>query len=338
MRRSSPDVSRSDDSPLPRTLLLGLLMGVPLGVLMCWFIAGWVPAIVVALIGFCAIQGLWRGAAEIVGLVVGLVLAMLLAASLGRMFEGPIAGLTGTRGLLGRLISMIVCGLFVTMLAWGIGAILAGRVLRERPHWRTADKIAGGGLGAVEGILLSLIVLWVPVAMRPIAAMRAGADREAAYAEGLSPEQAEARVLPLAKRVLAFADDVEQSTLGSAAAKASPISNWPVLDLAEDFIVITRDPKARDELAKSQAWQDFMNLPSMQQARTMVEQDPSLQEILKQEGISIGGMRKLLESDTTLRVLDETSLASDLESINEKVETAVREAAKASRDRKSGPR
>jgi hypothetical protein len=104
---------------------------------MCWFIAGWVPAIVVALIGFCAIQGLWRGAAEIAGLVVGLVLAMLLAASLGRMFEGPIAGLTGTRGLLGRLISMIVCGLFVTMLAWGIGAILAGRVLRERPHWRS---------------------------------------------------------------------------------------------------------------------------------------------------------------------------------------------------------
>jgi hypothetical protein len=49
-------------------------------------------------------------------------------------------------------------------------------------------------------------------------------------------------------------------------------------------------------------------------------------------------MRKLLESDTTLRVLDETSLASDLESIKEKVETAVREAAKASRDRKSGPR
>jgi len=278
------------------------------------------------------------GAAEIAGLVVGLVLAMLLAASLGRMFEGPIAGLTCTRGLLGRLISMIVCGLIVTMLAWGIGALFAQRVLRERPHWRTADKLAGGGLGAFEGILLSLIVLWVPVAMRPIAAMRASADREAAYAEGLSPEQAEARVLPLAKRVLSFADDVGQSALGSAATQASPLSNWPVLDLAEDFIVITRDPKARDELAKSQAWQDFMNLPSMQQARTMVEQDPSMQEILKQEGITIGGMRKLLESDTTLRVLDETSLASDLESMKEKVEAAVREAAKSSRDRKSGPR
>jgi hypothetical protein len=37
-------------------------------------------------------------------------------------------------------------------------------------------------------------------------------------------------------------------------------------------------------------------------------------------------------------VLDETSLASDLESMKEKVETAVREAAKASRDRKSEPR
>jgi hypothetical protein len=302
---------------------------------MCWFIGGWVPAVVVGLIGFCAIQGLWRGAAEIAGLVVGLVLAMLLAAWLGRMFEGAIAGVTGTRGLLGRLIGMIVCGLFVTMLAWGAGAVLAQRVLRERPHWRTADKLAGGGLGAVEGILLSLIVLWVPVAMRPIAAMRASVDREAASAEGLSPEQAEARVLPLAKRVLAFADDVEQSTLGSAATQASPMSNWAVLDLAEDFIVITRDPQARDELAKSAAWQEFMNLPSMQQAREIVERDPSLQDILRQEGITIGGMRKLLESDTTLRVLDETSIASDLDRIKEGVQAAVRDAARASKERKA---
>jgi hypothetical protein len=326
------------ESPLARTLLLGLLMGVPVGVFMCWLIGGWVPAVVVALIGFCAIQGLWRGAAEIVGLVVGLVLAMVLAAWLGRMFERPIGSVTGTKGLMGRLVSTIVCGGFVALLAWGAGSIAAMRVLRERPDWRGWNKLAGGGLGAFEGVLLALIVLWVPSAVRPIAAMRASADREAAYAEGLDAQQAEARVLPLAKRVLEFADDVEQSAVGRAAAVANPVGQLDVLDLAEDFIVLTRDPAARDELAKTPAWQEFMNLASMQQARAMVEKDPALKGILAREGITIGGMRAMLESDTTLRILDETSLARDLDAIKDRLKQAIEEVAQAARVRRErGP-
>jgi len=112
-----------------------------------------------------------------------------------------------------------------------------------------------------------------------------------------------------------------------------------VLDLAEDFITITRDKQAKEALAKTQAWQDFMNLSSMQQARAMVEQDPTLQPLLDKEGITIGGMRQLLESDTAIRVLDQTTLAKDLEAMKQRLTEAVRTIGKEARQRREkGPK
>jgi hypothetical protein len=49
-------------------------------------------------------------------------------------------------------------------------------------------------------------------------------------------------------------------------------------------------------------------------------------------------MRAMLESDTTLRILDETSLARDLDAIKDRLKQAIEEVAQAARVRRErGP-
>ena len=315
-----------DGSPLVKNLLIGLLIGVPVAVIMLWLTTGWVTAVCIGLIGFCVIQGLWRGAAEIVGVVIGLVLALMLAKVLGRACEGTIGGLTGTKGLLARFVSTLVCGVVIAILVWGVVSIFAKRWMKEKPQWKDADKFAGAGIGAVEGVLLSMVVLWVPLAVRPVANMRATMDRELAMTQGMTQEEATKAVGPLARRVLEIAEDVEKSTVGSVAQSTNPIEDAGAISLAEDFIAVTRDPEAMEKLAKTEVWQRFMNLQSMQQARQLMEQDATLKPIIESKGVSIDAIRELLESDTTLKILDTTTIVSDLNGMKDELAAAIRQA------------
>lgn len=326
--KSSGDSSADsgESSPVVRNLLIGLLIGVPVAVIMLWLTTSWVSAVCIGLIGFCVIQGLWRGAAEIIGVVIGLILALMLAKVLGKACEGTIGGLTGTKGLLARFVSTLVCGAIISLLVWGIVSVFAKRWMKEKPQWKDADKFAGAGIGAVEGVLLSMVVLWVPLAVRPVANMRATTDRELAMAQGMSQVEATQAVGPLARRVLEIAEDVEKSTLGSVAQSTNPIEDAGAISLAEDFIAITRDPEAMERLAKSEVWQRFMNLQSMQQARQLLEQDPTLKPILENKGITVDAIRELLESDTTLKILDTTTIMSDLNNMKDELAAAIREA------------
>ncbi len=324
--RSEDTSDASESSPLAKNLLLGLLIGVPVAVLMLWLTTGWVTALCIGLIGFCVIQGLWRGAAEIVGVVIGLILALMLAKVLGKAFEGTIASLTGTKGLLARFVSTLVCGAIIALLVWGVVSIFAKRWMKEKPHWKDADKFAGAGIGAVEGVLLCMVVMWVPLAVRPVASMRAAADRELALSQGMSEADATKATSPLARRVLEFADDVDQSAMGTVAQATNPIEDAAAISLAEDFIAITRDPDAMERLAKTDVWQRFMNLQSMQQARALMDQDETLKPLLATKGVSIDAIRALLESNTTLKILDTTTITSDLAVIKDELAAAIREA------------
>ena len=142
-----------------------------------------------------------------------------------------------------------------------------------------------------------MVVLWVPLAVRPVANMRATMDRELAMTQGMTQEEASKAVGPLARRVLEIAEDVEKSTVGSVAQSTNPIEDAGAISLAEDFIAVTRDPEAMEKLAKTEVWQRFMNLQSMQQARQLMEQDVTLKPIIESKGVSIDAIRELLESD-----------------------------------------
>lgn len=325
-RRSDDNDDSPDSSPLLNNLLLGLVIGVPVAVVLMYFTTGWVTALCIALLGFCVIQGLWRGATEIVGAVLGMLLALLLAKTLGKAFEGPIASLTSTKGLLARFLSTFICGTIIVLLVWGVISIFTKRWLKSKPQWKEADKFAGAGLGALEGVFLSMVVLWVPLAVRPVASVRAAADRELALAQGMTQEEATQAVSPLARRVLEIVEDVDKSAAGSVAQATNPIQSVEAISLAEDFIAITRDPDAMERLAKTEAWQRFTNLTSMQQARAMLDQDPTLKPLIESKGISIDSIRDLLESDTTLKIIDTTNITSDLAAMKDDLAAAIREA------------
>jgi hypothetical protein len=166
----------------------------------------------------------------------------------------------------------------------------------------------------------------VPLTLRNIAYLRIQADEQAAIETGMSVEEARAQASPLARRVIEIADAVRSSGLGSWAEDLNPIAGLEVIELAHDFAAITRDETAKERLANSDAWKRMESLRSFEQARKLVESDPSLKAIVDAEGVTVSSMRTLLDSPTVLRVMDETRLAADLARLKDDLVAAIKQA------------
>jgi len=319
-------VAVDDVQPGVRNLAIGIAAGGGAAVVVLWFFGGWVPALFVGVLVLSALGGLWRGGAEIAGSFAGLLLALLVAPALGRMFEGTASSLTGSHGVLNRIVSTLIVGLVVVAICSGVLGWLVKRWMRERESVRQWNRIAGGAIGAAHGLVLALVALWVPLTLRNIAYLRIQADEHAAIEAGMSVEEARARASPLARRVLAIADAVRSSGLGLWAEGLNPIDGLEVIELAHDFAAITRDEAAKERLANSDAWKRMESLRSFEQARKLVESDPSLKAIIDAEGVTVSSMRTLLDSPTVLRVMDETTLAADLAALKDDLVAAIKQA------------
>lgn len=316
-----------------RNLLIGIAAGGVVATALVWLVGGWVPGIFVGLLVLGVWQGLYRGAAEIVGLALGLIVAMLIAPPVGKLCEGVFASVVGTRGLTNRMLSIVVVGLVITLVCWAVGAMLARRVVKRKPEWFTHNHYIGGGLGALEGVLLAVRVIWLPTAIRPVAAMRAAAEQDERNYDALIAGQYQpgqqgpkAERASLADWLLARADDVDESWVGTTVNSANPLSSSQILDVAEDYITVLRDEEATTALQASDVWREMLALPSVTQARSVVEADASLRQIFETDGITIASMRELLESDTVLRVMDETNIREELEPLAPRLIEAIRQA------------
>lgn len=300
------------------SLRAGLMVGVGMIALLC-LVFGSLPVKVVAVVlAICIVQGLWRGAAELVGLVVGMVLGVALCRPLGRLLEPLFASLSGTSGLSSRLLSAAIAAVLVSAIAAGVIGVVAKRMLRKRPELAGADKLAGGGLGLIEGCFLGLIVLWVPLAMEPVARGQLNA--------GGSSEASERRANPVAAAVVEFAEEVKGSSLGGVAERTNPMEGTRIFSLAGDFAIVMRDPRAREHFVTSPAMKALRETPSLQDAIARLEQDPELGAMIRSGDYGPEFLKGVMTSKALMEVLDRTSVVRDLTPQVGAIETALQEA------------
>lgn len=282
---------------------------------------GGTPAKVVGVVTALAVlQGLWRGAAEGIFVLGATVAALLLAPSFGRALEGSVASVLGTRGLMNRFIAIALVGAIVILGVSAISAVAARGILRRWPNLRPWNRYAGAAVGLVQGLILSLIVLWIPLALEPVA--RAREDRER-YTDdvkyGVPPPNEPAR------RIIRYADEIRASALGGIAEATNPAKESRILAVAADFAAVSRDAAAMEHFLESPAVRAVLALPSVEQALGRLRAEKELQ-IDPERGVSAATIMRLLQSDALLEVLDRTTVLTDLRPHAEGLIAAVAEA------------
>ncbi|MBX3389444.1 MAG: CvpA family protein [Phycisphaeraceae bacterium] len=296
----------------------GLMIAVAAIVLVC-IIFGSLPLKVVALVlGLCIIQGLWRGAAELIGIVAGMIFGVLLCRPIGRALEPALTSMTSTSGLSARLISVGLAALIISAIVAIAISLVAKRLLKKRPQLSGMDKFAGGGIGLLEGCFLGLIVLWVPLAMEPVARGQLGAGPG-----GETPPPN-----PVAEAVVRFAEEVKDSSLGGVAESTNPMEGAKIFALTSDFALVMRHRKAREHFVASEAMRSLRETPSVQDAIARLEKDPELGAMIRAGDYGPSFVRGVLTSRALLEVFDTTSVVKDLTPQVGQIEIALQEAKK----------
>jgi hypothetical protein len=267
-----------------------------------------VVKIAVVVVALCTLQGLWRG---------GLVLALPVALSTGRGVGGFTASLFGTTGLTNRLIAIGLVALVVTSLGGIAGRVLRRIVIRRHPTLRLWDPYAGALIGAAEGSLLAVMLLWAPLALEPIARVQMAEPDE-----GGTPPAPSFLAVGVAKA----ANQVRASALGRLAESTNPFGASDLLSLAADFAAVSRDPDAMAFFMRTPVMQRVQRLDSVGRARAILGADPELSSMFGEGGISADALKRLMDSPTVLRAFDETTVVSDLRPLEPALIEAIRQA------------
>lgn len=323
-----------------RLIVAGCVLGVCIvGALL----GGPVVAIVAVIAGACTLQGLWRGASEIVGVLVGMFVAAFLCRPLGRAMEGAVSSLCGTSGLTNRFVSVGLVALLVSATISIAASVAFKRFWKAKlGAWMRWNYLVGAGLGLIEGAILSMLVLWTPLFVEPIARAEVSLDQQL----GRSNEEGEN---VMARRAASWATAVRESALGSVAIATNPTAASPIVQLLEDFVAVSNDEEAMEHFVSSEPLQRLKNLPSVGEAIRRLEADPELTGLIKSPSTSppaantpsgkaplddrdppvqISGetVRAILGSDTLLKILDETTVVQDLAPMAGDIGMALREA------------
>lgn len=303
------------------TLALIVLAGGVVFTLTAGLMGGAVPLVVCLVATAAMMQGLWRGGAELAGLVAGMLLAALLAPGLGKAVEGAPAALLGTTGLTNRFISIALTGVVIVGAVAVPASVVARRFMKSRPDLERHNSIAGAVLGAGEGLLLCMFVLWGMLALEPIAEGRLAADRMAAEAEGEIAYES-----PLARGVAAAGRAVRESSLGSIARASSPLAGSRYLGIAADFAEVCRDEAAYEHLMASAVIGRIRAMPSITRALDEFHADAELTGLFERDGVTTDTLRAVMDSPTVLRILDTTTAAADIEPLAEELIAAIADA------------
>lgn len=269
-------------------------------------------ALAVAIVCLTMLQGLWRGAAEVFGVVLAMIFAVVLAPPIGRAFEGLTQSLFNTGGIANRLLSMGLVALIITIALAAVIGTLARKWLKKRPKWAAANKYVGAGLGLVEGSFIAALLFWAILMLEPIA------QSQLATAEPNSN--------PVAQRVVAAAATARASTFAPLAQATNPLPDMDLVALIGDFAAITSHPDAREHFLNSSAIRKLQDLPSLKSALEEVKNDPDLSGLVGDEGATADDVYKFLNCPTILRIIDKGDATRDLQPLVEELKAAIQEA------------
>jgi hypothetical protein len=275
-------------------------------------------ALLVAIIGCCIAQGLWRGALHTVSILIASIAALLIGPALGRAIDPMIASISGNSGLLNRAVSVGLGVLLILLVVSTVSTLIMRKlVIRPdvSPKRHSLDRWIGGGIGAAYGTILGIAILWVPLAMAPLARIQA---------EGSPPEA----VPQWPKRILSLSDRIRKSAVGSLAESTNPIRNSRFLTLAADFAKISRNDEAVQQLTNSQPMKDLRALPTVLSAMRTLETDAAVGPIIRREIVLTPEiLLDLAQSPAVLRVIENPDLLREVEPVIGTLEAEIRRVA-----------
>jgi hypothetical protein len=322
----------------------GIAAAAALSVLAALLMGGMVVKIAAIIVSACVLQGLWAGAARLVGVVAALLVAGPLALLLGRSLEGPLGALIGTSGLLARFASMAIVATVVVIAGAAVSRSLSRRILDRWPGLHAWDRYVGAALGLAEGCLVALMVLWAPLVLEPIArAQLLDGTHDPREAEWALTAEASARPRrhggpattppPLATGIVALADRVHESSLGGIIERTNPVTGSTLLSLIADFAAVTRDPDAMAWLLRQPVMDRIEALPSVRDAVERLKDDPDLSGYVGEQGqIDAAAILAFLESPEVLELMDRTTVVRDMMPLARELTEAIRQARSRVRD------
>jgi len=310
-----------EGTPPPNALAVMLATGVLAVLLVMAHVIDDLPLrVILALAALAGLQGLWRGLSETAGVVVGLALAALLSLPLGRMLE-PLYRSVGIGGLAGRLIAFATVACVVVAVCGFLGRKIGKRLIDRVPALAAWDRIVGGGLGAIYGVLLGTFLLCIPLALEPVAIAQGASAAPPASGSVDRPPSAAANF------VVKAAEQIRSSPLGAAVAAINPVKDLTILNIAADFAAISRDPVALDHLLATPVFQDLAKHPTVTDALERFRADPELRTLIEREkGISASSLTALVTSPTITELIDNSTILDDLRPRTDEMIAAIRAA------------
>ncbi len=137
-----------------------------------------------AILVLCATYfGYRNGATKIATGVIGMLMAIRYAAPLAKMMAPCSAWLVNLPASVQPLVMLSVAGCLIAILVYSVLRMASGRVFRSKPHWKAVDRWLGAALGLVEGVVISLLLLFSLVILEPIAQKQLRRPHEANSAE-----------------------------------------------------------------------------------------------------------------------------------------------------------
>ena len=289
-------------------------LGVLLALLLLALIFGnWITRAFALFVVLATVNGWWLGASKVAAALGGLLVATILAVPLGRAFEGLFASILGTGGLANRMISVAVIAVLLVAAATAALHIPVRRLVEQHPDWRRYDRLAGSGIGLLEGCMLGMLMLWAVLSLAPMAALSVAASEES----GAEPNAA-------ARLINDAADAARDSMIGRLADAANPLSGMRLIALFRKALLMLNDVTAREAFVTDEAMVGIRDRPSVRKAMDMFAADTALMETINAEhGLSRESLQAVMNSQTVLDVLDKTGLVDELTPLADELERAI---------------
>ena len=276
-------------------------------------------ALFIAAIVLGAAHGMARGFARTVAGLAGAIVAILLAPPLGRALEGTIGPLFGLGGLAARGVSVLICGVLVLAVVSLSLRAVSRRVLKAHVVARLADRVLGAGAGFLQGLLVAVLLLWVPLSLEPVLVT----------SPAPAPDGASKPENPGVRLVRRWSEEVRESSLAPVARATNPLPDARWLTLLRDFALVSRDKDAMASLMNSEAMKKIAELPSVKSAIAQIKADPTLAPLVERSGpVSEQDVLNVLNSPTVLKVLDESQIVQEFSPLAPELEKALEEAMK----------
>lgn len=243
------------------------------------------------------------GALKLVGFIGGVAIAIAYAPVLGRQLEPQFAEWLGTAGLTNRALSIGVVGLGITIMATIVFAIISRHLFDERPRLDACNRWFGFGIGAVQGMLVVLIIVGGLLVLEPTVKKRVAA-RES------NPNKFS---LAVAERVLDVTKQTRSSAFGEAVIANNPFEQVPQLAKVQRSVRVVSDPDQLNQLMQRPSQKQHELSPTIYSAIDKLSADPEIRQVLESgKPVDHKAIMSLMNNPAILELLDDPNFLTEI--------------------------